>query len=43
MGWSFLREPAKHEPGLRRQGGIPVEDVEPPSGKSIRLIAEILR
>ena len=22
MGWSFLREPAKHEPGLSRQGAF---------------------
>jgi hypothetical protein len=28
MGWSFLREPAKHEPGLSWQGGIPERAAE---------------
>jgi hypothetical protein len=41
MGWSFLREPTKHEPELSREGGIPEQDVEQPSGKPSRLIAKI--
>ena len=41
MGWSFLREPVKHESGLSRQRGIPEQGVEQPSGKPGRLIAEI--
>jgi hypothetical protein len=34
MGWSFLREPTKHEAGLSRQGSIHGQDVEQPSSKS---------
>jgi hypothetical protein len=28
MGWSFLREPTKLEPGLSRQGGVPEQAAE---------------
>ena len=41
MGWSFLGGPTKHESDLSRQGGIPEQDVEQPSGKPDRLIAGI--
>jgi hypothetical protein len=40
MGWSFLREPTKHEPELSKEGDIHEQDAEQVSGKSGHLIAE---
>lgn len=40
MGWSFLREPTKHEPELSGEGDIHEQDAEQVSGKSGHLIAE---